>query len=122
VLIFIIKVDNRFYSLRDSGRAVALDAKKTLWKATEDALNSLGKSTMQMITWQMNKMDVEMAPDNFDIKKFAVALNGLLGEGAEMVLNLAYANLCRQLKIDLADPGLPALDKINRVLETKKMN
>jgi len=59
-----------------------MDASKSLWKTTEDALNSLGKSTMRTLTWQMtwqmNKC-IEMAQDNFGIKIFAVALNGLLG-------------------------------------------
>lgn len=100
-----------------------MDTSKALLKATEDALNSLGKPTMQTLTWQLNKKGIEMAPDNFDIAKFAVALNGLLGEGSETVLNLICTNLCGHLKVSMpVDPRIPALEKINKILETKKMN
>lgn len=42
-----------------------MNATKVLWKCTEDALNSLGESTMQTIAWQMSERGVEMAPDQF---------------------------------------------------------
>lgn len=100
-----------------------MNATKALWKCTEDTLNSLGESTMQTIAWQMSERGVEMAPDNFDIKRFALALNELLGAGSETILNLICRNLCKHLKMDFpVDPRMPALEKINRILETKKMN
>jgi hypothetical protein len=98
-----------------------MDASKALWKATEDALNSSVKSTMQTLTWQMNK-SIEMVPNNFGIKKFAVAFNGLLGQGSETVSNLIYTNSCKHLKVKTSlDPSRLALDKINKILKTKKM-
>jgi hypothetical protein len=99
---------------------MAMDASKTLWKSTEDALNSLGKLAMQTLAWQMNKKGFEMAPDSFDINKFSALLGDLLGEGAEPIINLVYKNLCEHLKADVdTDPSLPALYRINKILETK---
>ncbi|HXV45436.1 MAG TPA: hypothetical protein VD736_02070 [Nitrososphaera sp.] len=72
--------------------------------------------------WQLSRRGSEMAPDSFDINRFAVALRDLLGEGAESVLSLVYRNLCKNLKVDpAADPSLTALDRINKVLKAKKM-
>jgi hypothetical protein len=101
-----------------------MDAKRALFKSTEEALSSLGKPAMEAITWQMNEKGVDMAvPENFDINRFATVLGELLGEGSETVLNMIYMNMCRQLKIDMqVDPDLPVLERINRILKTEKMN
>jgi hypothetical protein len=100
-----------------------MDVSEALWKSTQDALNILGKSTMQTLSWQLNRKGFEMAQGNFDINKFAAALGGLLGEGAEPVMGLVYQNLCRHLEVDpAADPDIPARDRINKILEAKKMN
>lgn len=100
-----------------------MDASGALWKATEETLNSLGKSTMQTLVWQLSRKGFVMAPDSFDINKFAVALSDLLGEGSEPLLSLIYRNLCKNLELDeAADSDLPALDRINKILEAKKMN
>jgi hypothetical protein len=38
-------------------------------------------------------------------------------------LGRIHRNLCKQLGADpAADPGLPALDRIKKILEAKKMN
>lgn len=100
-----------------------MNASRALSKSADDALNALGKPSMQSIVWHMSENGVDLAPDNFNINKFAVVLRGLLGEGSETVLNMIYMNLCRHLKISpQADLELPALEKINRILEAKKMN
>ena len=99
-----------------------MDVSEVLWKSTQDALNILGKSTMQTLSWQLNSKGSEMTPDNFDINKFAAALGCLLGEGSEPVMSLVHQNLCRHLKVDPADPDIPARDRINKILEAKKMN
>lgn len=100
-----------------------MNASRALWKATEDTLNSLGKSTMRTIVWQMSQRGVDMVPDNFDVNKFAAVLGELLGEGSETVLNMIYRNMCKHLKIEVqTDSGLAALEKINKVLEARKMN
>jgi hypothetical protein len=71
----------------------------------------------------MNKKGFEMAPDSFDINKFSAVLGDLLGEGAEPIMNLVYKNLFKHLKADVdTDANLPALHRINKILETKKMN
>ncbi|MGI0048525.1 MAG: hypothetical protein ACREAW_03200 [Nitrososphaera sp.] len=75
---------------------------------------------MQTLPWRLNRKGFEMTRDNFDINKFAAALSGLLGEGAEPVMGLVYQNLCRHLKVDpAADPDTPARDRINKILEVK---
>jgi hypothetical protein len=51
-----------------------------LWKSTQDALNSLGRSTMQTLSWQLSKSGFGRTPDNFDINKFAMVIKDLLGE------------------------------------------
>jgi hypothetical protein len=100
-----------------------MDVSKALWNSTQDALNSLGKSTMQTLSWQLNSKGFDMTQDNFDINKFATALSGMLGEGCEPVMGLIHQNLCRHLKVDpAADPDIPARDRINKILEAKKMN
>jgi hypothetical protein len=100
-----------------------MDAGRILWKSVEDALDSLGKSAKQTMLWQLSRRGFQAAPDNFDINRFALALSDLLGEGSETVLDLVYRNLCRNLEAEQsADPGLPALDSINKILEAKKMN
>lgn len=99
-----------------------MDVNEALWKSTQDALNMLGKSTMQTLSWQLSSKGFEMTPDNFDINKLAAALSGLLGEGSEPVMGLIHQNLCRHLKVDPADPDIPARDRINKILEAKKMN
>jgi hypothetical protein len=99
-----------------------MDAGGALWKATEDTLNSLGKSAKQTLVWQLGRRGFEMAPDNFDINRFALELRDLLGEGTEPLLGLVHRNLCKHLKVDPAlDSELPALDRINKILEAKKM-
>jgi hypothetical protein len=98
-----------------------MNASRVLSKSTEEALSALGRPSMQSLIWQMSKNGVDMAPDNFDINKFAQVLRGLLGEGSETVLNMIYMNLCRHLKINLqADQDLPALEKISKIIEAKK--
>lgn len=98
-----------------------MEARRVLWKSTEDALNSLGNSAKQTLVWQLSTRGL-MTPDNFDINRLAVALNDMLGEGSEPVLNLVYQNLCKHLKVKItSDPNLPALEKINKILEAKKM-
>ena len=78
---------------------------------------------MEAITWQMKEKGIEMTmPENFDINRFATVLGELLGEGSETVLNMIYMSMCRQLEIDMqVDPNIPALERINKVLETRKM-
>ncbi len=94
-----------------------------LWSCAEDALQSLGRSAMYTVVWQINKMDVDTTPDNFDIQRFALALQSLFGEGSETIMNLIYRNLCRQLEVKAEpDPALPAIERINKVLEARKMN
>lgn len=100
-----------------------MNANAVLWKCTEDALAALGRSTMHMLVWQISRSGVETSPDKFDIRKFAGALRGLLGEGSESVLNLVYKNLLRRMQVEATpDPGLPPLEKIMKLLEAKKMN
>jgi hypothetical protein len=103
-------------------KTIVTDAGRALWKATEETLNLLGKSTKRTLVLQLNMLGFEMVPDSFDINRFAVMLRELLGEGSEPVLNLVYRNLCKNLEVDPADSGLPALDRINKVLKAKKMN
>jgi hypothetical protein len=99
-----------------------MDASRILWECTEDALYSLGKSAMQTIAWQMKQRDIGMLPDDFDIKRFAIVLDDLLGSGAETILSIICMNLCERLKTDMpAEPGVSALEKIGKVLEAKKM-
>ena len=119
---YLLKVDDHFYSPAGNGRATVMNATKVLGKCAEDVLDSLGESTMQTISWQMSKRGVEMAPDNFDIRRFAIVLNELLGTGSETILNMICRNLCERLKTDFpADPKMSALEKISRIMETKKM-
>lgn len=100
-----------------------MDHSRVLYRSADEALDSLGTSAKQMIVWQMSENGVDMAPDNFDINKFAPVLYGLLGEGSETVLNMIYRNMCIRLKADAqANPGLPALERINKAIEAKKMN
>jgi hypothetical protein len=100
-----------------------MDAGKALWKSAENTLCSLGRSAMQTLTWQLINKDTEMTPDNFDIEKFALELGSLLGEGAEPLLSRIHRNLCKQLGEDpAADLSLPALDRIKKILEAKKIN
>ena len=100
-----------------------MDVSKALWKSTQDALNSLGKSTMQTLLWQLSSKGFEMTQDNFDVNKFAAALSSLLGEGCEPVMGLIHQNLCRHLEVDPAvDLDTPAQDRINKILEAKKMS
>jgi hypothetical protein len=93
-----------------------------LWSCAEDALQSLGKSTMHTVVWQINKMDVDTTPDNFDIQRFAAALQSLFGEGSETIMNLIYRNLCRQLEVKAELDKAPAIERINKILEARKMN
>jgi hypothetical protein len=98
-----------------------MNASTALHKATEEALDSLGKSAKRAIMWQMSQRGVGMAPDDFNVIKVAAVLRDLLGEGSETVLGMIHANMCRRLKIDAqAHPGLPALERISRVMESKK--
>jgi hypothetical protein len=99
-----------------------MNASKALLKSMEEALDSLGKSATKTIMWQLGERGVDMAPDNFNVNKFALVLEELLGEGSETVLGIIYRNMCKQLKIDAVDSDLPALEKINRILEAKKMS
>ena len=100
-----------------------MDASKVLYKSTEDALQSLGKEAARVLTLQLIERGVEMAPNNFDINKFAPALNKLLGEGSETILELVYRNLRGSLGLEVeVNPALPVLEKINKVLEAKKMS
>jgi hypothetical protein len=99
-----------------------LNINRVLWSCAEDALQSLGKSTMYTVVWQINKMDVDTTPDNFDIQKFAVALQSLFGEGSETIMNLIYKNLCMQLEVKAELDQAPAIERINKILEARKMN
>ena len=99
-----------------------MNINRVLWSCTEDALYSLGRSTMHTVVWQINKMDVDTTPDNFDIQRFAIALQNLFGEGSETILNLIYKNLCEQLQVKAELDQAPAIERINKVLEARKMN
>lgn len=100
-----------------------MNVNAVLWKCTEDALMTLGRSTMYMLVWQISKSGVETAPDKFDIQKFAGALRGLLGTGSESVLNIVYKNLLKRTHVEVEpDPDLAPLEKIMKLLEAKKMN
>ena len=85
-----------------------------------DALQSLGKLTMDIVIWQIKKMDVDTTPDNFDIQRFALALQSLFGEGSETIMNLIYRNLCRQLEVKAELDKAPAIERINKVLNAKR--
>jgi hypothetical protein len=100
-----------------------MNASTALHKAAEEALDSLGESAKRAIMWQMSQRGVGMAPDDFNINKFASVLRDLLGEGSETMLGMIHANMCRHLKIDAqAHADVSALERINRVMESKKMN
>jgi hypothetical protein len=100
-----------------------MNAGKVLYNSTEEALDSLGKSAKQMIIWQMSERRAGMAPDDFDIDRVAFVLSELLGEGSETVLNMVYRNVCARLGVEMqANADLPALEKINKVMEAKKMS
>jgi hypothetical protein len=77
---------------------------------------------MHTVVWQINKMDVDTTPDNFDIQRFAAALQSLFGEGSETIMNLIYRNLCRQLEVKAELDKAPAIERINKILEARKMN
>lgn len=100
-----------------------MNVNAVLWKCTEDALMTLGKSAMYMLVWQISRSGVETTPDKFDIRKFAAALRVLLGEGSESVLNIVYKNLLKRMQVEAdPDPDLLPLEKIMKLLEAKKMN
>ena len=67
-----------------------------LYEATMEVLEDLGEEVMQALVWQMGVKGVSFAPDTFEIKEFSVALQELVGDGAESLLEEVYQNaLCR---------------------------
>ena len=84
-----------------------------------NALQSLGKLTMHIVIWQIKKMDVDTTPDNFCVQRFALALQSLLGEGSETIMNLIYRNLWKQLKVKAELDKAPAIERINKILEAR---
>ena len=102
---------------------MAMNASRVLYNSTEETLDSLGNSTKQMIMWQMSERGIDMAPDNFDINKAAPVLYELFGEGSETVLSMIYRKMCSRLRVNArTDSDLSALEKINKVIEAKKMS
>jgi hypothetical protein len=94
-----------------------------LWSCVEDALQSLGMSTMNAVVLQINKMNVDTTPDKFDINRFSLALESLFGEGSEAIMDRIYKNLCKRLEVVVVpDPALPVIERINKILEPKKMS
>lgn len=100
-----------------------MNMNRVLWSCVEDALQSLGKSAMHNIISQVNKMGIDITPDNFDFQRFATALQSLFGEGSETIMSIACKNLCKRLDVKAEpDPALPAVERINKILEEKKRN
>ncbi|WP_337862000.1 hypothetical protein [Nitrososphaera sp.] len=84
---------------------------------SHEVLAGLGEPTMQSLVWHMAKAGVHMAPENFDMRAFAAALHDLLGGGADVILDQVAKSMARRLQVQVAEPGLPALERITRIME-----
>lgn len=92
-----------------------------LWRCTQDALVALGEPTMQSIAWHMDKVGVSVTPENFDVRKFDAALKVLMGEGANVIMDLVAQKMAKELGLDATfKNGLSGLDRVLKVLETAK--
>lgn len=92
-----------------------------VWKCANKALSALGEPTMQSIVWHMNNAGVPMSPEDFDVRKFDAALKVLMGEGANIVMDLVAQKMAAELGLDATfKSGLSGLDRVLKVLEMAK--
>lgn len=87
------------------------------WKCTCKALMTLGEPTMQSLVWHANN-GAPVAPEEFDIVKFEIALRDMLGGGADIILSIVADSLAAELEIDTPfEPGLSAMERIRQILD-----
>lgn len=88
-----------------------------VWRCTRDALLTLGEPTMQSLVWHANNCGVPMAPEEFDVARFAEVLRDMIDGGADIILSIAADSLAAELKIEAPfDPKLSGVERINKVL------
>ena len=87
-----------------------------VWKCTSDALMSLGEPTMQSLVWHAHNGS-PVAPEEFDIVKFEIALRDMVGGGADIILSIVADSLAAELKIETPfEPKLSAMGRIKQIL------
>jgi len=87
------------------------------WKCTSDALMTLGEPTMQPLVWHAN-IGAPVAPEEFDIVKFKIALRDLVGGGADILVSIVADSLAAELKIETPfESELSAMGRIKQILD-----
>lgn len=96
-----------------------MNLQRLMYKCVQDSLASLGEPTMQSLIWHMSRSGVPVDPENFDIKKFYVALSELIDGGADVILDLVARNMAEALKLgDDFDKNLSGIERVLKILET----
>lgn len=86
-----------------------------LYKCVQDSLAALGEPTLQSLVWHVGNAGVQMAPENFDICKFYVALYDMTGGGADIIMDLVAKQMAAELKMEV-DPDAPSLEKVLKIM------
>jgi hypothetical protein len=86
-----------------------------LKSSIEESITSLGGPIEKTISWHMSRKGVFTDPKSFDIDNFSTELEGLIGPGAQMILEDAAVMFEKKSKVKV-DRGLAPLPKIKRIM------
>jgi hypothetical protein len=88
------------------------------WLGVQDALMSLGDSTMESIMWHMSRAGIDTVPETFNVRKFATALYDMIDGGADVLLDVAAKSMAARLNISVGEQQQARpLDRILRIME-----
>ncbi|MEM2140093.1 MAG: hypothetical protein QXJ74_04240 [Nitrososphaera sp.] len=95
-----------------------MNLQRLAWKCTQEVITTLGEPTMQSLEWHMSQSGISMVPEEFDIKRFHAALYELMGDGADIIMELVAKQMAEELEISADyDKGLIGIERVLRLFE-----
>src|SRR5690349_21766446 len=90
-----------------------------LYKSFEAAISALGERNKEVMIQLFEQQGITFGPESLDVRSVEELLSKLFGDGSDIVMDLAYQQLCKILGIEIDTTSCRPVEKIIKVLELK---